>query len=74
MRQSARKKVALPAPSRTDLIAAGTPGGLFAPMLVTCALCVRTVFITLDIEYPRAGLMRVDAFDHARVELRRSVK
>jgi hypothetical protein len=48
--------------------------GLKSNLAAHARLCVSTVFITLDIEYPRAGLMRVDAFDHARVELRRSVK
>jgi hypothetical protein len=32
------------------------------------------VFVILDIEYPRAGFIRVDAFDRALVELRESMK
>jgi len=31
------------------------------------------VYVILDIEYPRLGLIRVDAFDQALVELRRSM-
>ncbi len=31
------------------------------------------VFVILDIEYPRAGLIRVDAFDQALVDLRESM-
>lgn len=32
------------------------------------------VFVILDIEYPRLGLVRVDAFDQALVDLRESLK
>jgi len=32
------------------------------------------VYLVLDIEYPRFGLIRVDAFDEALVELRESMK
>jgi len=32
-----------------------------------------TVFVILDIEYPRLGLIRVDAFDQALVELRETM-
>ncbi|TMA87034.1 MAG: hypothetical protein E6J74_30755 [Deltaproteobacteria bacterium] len=32
------------------------------------------VYVILDIEYPRLGLIRVDAFDQALVELRESMK
>lgn len=35
---------------------------------------VITVYITLDLEQPRHGLIRVDAFDHALVELRANMK
>jgi hypothetical protein len=29
-----------------------------------------TVFVILDLKYPRLGLIRIDAFDQALVELR----
>jgi hypothetical protein len=32
-----------------------------------------TVYVILDIEYPRLGLIRVDAFDQALVELRETM-
>jgi hypothetical protein len=32
------------------------------------------VYVILDLEYPRLGLIRVDAFDQALVELRESMK
>lgn len=32
------------------------------------------VYVIHDIEYPRAGLIRIDAFDQAMVELRESMK
>lgn len=33
-----------------------------------------TVFVTLDLEYPRLGLIRVDAFDQALVDPRNTMK
>jgi hypothetical protein len=33
-----------------------------------------TVYVILDIEYPREGLIRIDAFDQAMVELREGMK
>jgi hypothetical protein len=33
-----------------------------------------TVYVILDIEYPRFGLIRVDAFDQALVELLNAMK
>jgi hypothetical protein len=32
------------------------------------------VFVILDIEYPRAGLIRIDTFDQALIDLRQSMK
>jgi len=32
------------------------------------------VYVIIDLEYPRLGLIRVDAFDVALVELRSSMK
>lgn len=34
------------------------------------AIVAVTIYVILDVEYPRLGLIRVDAFDHALVELR----
>jgi hypothetical protein len=31
------------------------------------------VYVIMDIEYPRLGLIRVDAFDQALVDLRESI-
>jgi hypothetical protein len=33
-----------------------------------------SVFVIMDLEYPRLGLIRVDAFDHAIVEVRESMR
>jgi hypothetical protein len=33
-----------------------------------------TIFVILELEYPRLGLIRVDAFDRALVELRDGMK
>jgi len=40
---------------------------------LACTLAV-TVYVILDIEYPRLGLIRVDKFDQALVELARSMR
>jgi len=37
------------------------------------AIVSATVYLTIDLEYPRQGLIRVDAFDQALVELRQSM-
>jgi hypothetical protein len=34
----------------------------------------KPVYVILDIEYPRLGFIRVDAFDRALAELRESMK
>jgi hypothetical protein len=33
-----------------------------------------TVFVILDMEYPRMGLIRVDSFDQVLVDLRQSME
>jgi hypothetical protein len=33
-----------------------------------------TVYVILDIEYPRVGLIRIDDFDQALVELRETMR
>jgi hypothetical protein len=42
-------------------------------MLVFAAVMAVTVFVIVDLEYPRSGLIRVDAADEVLVELRRSM-
>jgi hypothetical protein len=37
-------------------------------------IVVVTIYVTLDLEYPRMGLFRVDAFDQVLVEVRQSMK
>jgi hypothetical protein len=37
------------------------------------AVVAAAVYVILDLEYPRLGLIRVDALDHALVDLRRSM-
>jgi hypothetical protein len=32
-----------------------------------------TIFVILDLEYPRVGLVRIDMFDQGLVELRKSM-
>jgi hypothetical protein len=43
-------------------------------MIGFAAIMAITAYVILDIEYPRLGLVRVDAFDQALVELRQSMK
>jgi len=43
-------------------------------MLGFAAIMALTVYVILDIEYPRLGWIRVDAFDQALVDLRQSMK
>ena len=38
------------------------------------AIMAVTVYVILDIEYPRLGLIRIDAFDQAMIQLRQSMK
>jgi hypothetical protein len=53
---------------------AGGKSRSWVHMLAFAAIMAVTVYVILDIEYPRLGLMRVDAFDRALVELRQSMK
>ena len=46
----------------------------FVRWLVFAAMTAVTVYVILDIEYPRLGLIRVDAADQVLVELRESMK
>jgi hypothetical protein len=44
------------------------------PMLGFAAAIPVTIYVILDIEYPRLGLIRVDAIDHLLVDLRATMK
>jgi hypothetical protein len=43
-------------------------------MLGFAAIMAASVYVILDLEFPRLGLIRVDAFDQALVELGESMK
>jgi hypothetical protein len=43
-------------------------------MLGFAAAMAVTVYVILDLEYPRFGFIRVDAFDQALVDLRESMR
>ena len=43
-------------------------------MILFAAAVTAAVYVIIDMEYPRYGLIRVDAFDQALVDLRRSMK
>ena len=42
-------------------------------MFASTAITAGAVFMILDIEYPRIGLIRLEAFDQVLVDLRRSM-
>ncbi|MGB6385214.1 MAG: hypothetical protein WBD25_13665 [Terriglobales bacterium] len=43
-------------------------------MLIYSAILAIAVYVILDMEYPRVGLIRIDAADHVLVDLRSSMK
>lgn len=53
---------------------AGSTRRSWIHMIQFAAMTAVTVFVILDIEYPRLGLIRVDAADQVLVELRESMK
>jgi len=53
---------------------AGSAQRSWIHMIVFAAMTAVTVYVILDIEYPRLGLIRVDAADQVLVELRESMK
>jgi hypothetical protein len=59
------------------LAGAGMAGGKtrsWLHILGFAAMLAMTMYVILDLEYPRLGLIRVDASDQAMVELRQSMK
>jgi hypothetical protein len=53
---------------------AGSAQRSWIHMIVFAAMTAVTVYVIIDIEYPRLGLIRVDAADQVLVELRESMK
>jgi hypothetical protein len=53
---------------------AGGRSRKWLPMLGFAAAIAVTIYVILDIEYPRLGFIRVDAIDHLLVELRATMK
>jgi hypothetical protein len=43
-------------------------------MFIYSAILASAVYVILDLEYPRVGLIRIDAADHVLVDLRNSMK
>jgi hypothetical protein len=43
-------------------------------MLVFAAVMAGTVYVILDLEYPRLGLIRVDSADQTLVDLRNGMR
>jgi hypothetical protein len=42
-------------------------------IVVFAGIMAFTIYVILDLEFPRAGLIRIDAFDHVFADLRRSM-
>jgi hypothetical protein len=53
---------------------AGTKSRSLVHKVVFAATLALAVYVIIDLEFPRLGFIRVDAFDHALVELRDSMK
>ncbi|MDV6343913.1 hypothetical protein [Nitrosomonas sp. Is37] len=53
---------------------AGTARHSLTHMVVFAAIIASTIYVILDIEYPRLGLIRVDSVDRALVGLRKSME
>ena len=53
---------------------AGTQSHRWLHMLAFAAVIAAVVYVILDLEYPRLGLIRFQAFDQALVELRKSMQ
>jgi len=49
-------------------------GSGWVHMLGLAFVMAVSIYVILDIEYPRLGFIRVDDFDQALVELRESMK
>jgi uncharacterized membrane protein YagU involved in acid resistance len=43
-------------------------------MMAYAVITAATLYVILDMEYPRIGLIRVDAADHVLVDVRKSMK
>jgi hypothetical protein len=55
-------------------MAGGRPSGSWLHALAFAAIMAVTVYVILDLEYPRLGLIRVEAIDQVLVDLRESMK
>ena len=55
-------------------MAGGQPSSRWIHMLVFAVIMALTVYAILDLEYPRLGLIRVEAIDQVLVDLRDSMK
>ena len=55
-------------------MAGGRPSSCWIHMLVFAVIMALTVYVILDLEYPRLGLIRVDAIDQVLVDVRDSMQ
>jgi hypothetical protein len=53
---------------------AGTTRGSTLHMLLFAAVVSATIYVIIDLEYPRLGLIRVDAMDRVLIDLRSSMR
>jgi hypothetical protein len=53
---------------------AGSPTRSWIHWIIFALVMAVTIYVILDIEYPRLGLIRVDAFDQALIDLRQTLQ
>ena len=53
---------------------AGSEHRSWSHITAFAGITVISVYVVLDLEYPRRGLIRLDAYDQVLVELRQSMK
>jgi mannose/fructose/N-acetylgalactosamine-specific phosphotransferase system component IID len=56
------------------LAMAGNPRRSWVHVLAFATLMVGAMYITVDFEYPRLGIIRLDLFDHILVNLRATMQ
>jgi hypothetical protein len=55
-------------------MAGGRPRSCWIHILAFAIIMAMTVYVVIDLEYPRLGLIRVDAVDQVPVDLQESMK
>jgi hypothetical protein len=67
---STERRVTVKGALLSDYVMVGVKSRCWLYVLCFALIISVTVFVILDLKYPRLGLIRIDAFDQALVELR----